>query len=162
MAFSLIVLSTLKQDCEINTIEILSFLPFKNNSVTIGLNFFISFHICYHITKQYWHCSFLCWIIIFQIFVDIINSLWIINECFLIFYFFKSYFFSSINKQLILWFKWIFDISGCWCFIKFNNTLVLSDSEPPIIKILYKDSHDLFRLIDHDFSSSKKIWSSQC
>ena len=36
-AFSLIVLSTLKQDCEIKTKEILNFLQLKSNSLTIGL-----------------------------------------------------------------------------------------------------------------------------
>ena len=35
VAFSLVVLDTLKWDCEIKTNKILSFLPLKNNSVTI-------------------------------------------------------------------------------------------------------------------------------
>ena len=41
VAFSLILLATLKLDCEIKTSEILSFLPLKNNSVTIGLHFLL-------------------------------------------------------------------------------------------------------------------------
>ena len=41
-AFSLIVLSTLKQDCEIKTKEILNFLQLKSNSVTIGLIFLLA------------------------------------------------------------------------------------------------------------------------
>ena len=41
VAFILIALVTLKQDCDITTSEILSFPPPKNNSVTIGLNFLL-------------------------------------------------------------------------------------------------------------------------
>ena len=36
--YSLVVLGTLKQDCEVKTSEILIFLPLKNNSVTIDLD----------------------------------------------------------------------------------------------------------------------------
>ena len=38
VAFSLIVLGTLRCDCDIKTIEILSFLPPRYNSGTMGFN----------------------------------------------------------------------------------------------------------------------------
>ena len=63
--------------------------------------------------------------------------------------------------------------SVCWCFTKFSNTLVLSDPEPPMIKILtgldgdgrivdkdgqeYRLDCDFFQLIHHSFSLSFKI-----
>ena len=43
VVFSLIVLGTLKYDCDIKREEILSALPLKNNSVTIVLNFLSHF-----------------------------------------------------------------------------------------------------------------------
>ena len=42
--FNLTSFGTLKYDCVIKTIEILSFLPLINNSVTIGFNFQQSYH----------------------------------------------------------------------------------------------------------------------
>ena len=41
VAFSIIVLGTLKLGCDIKTSEILSCFPLKNNSVTIGLSFLL-------------------------------------------------------------------------------------------------------------------------
>ena len=41
VAFSLIVLGTLKQDFDMKTSEILRFLLLKNNQVTIGLYFLL-------------------------------------------------------------------------------------------------------------------------
>ena len=40
LAFSFIVLGTLKQEFDIKRSGMLSFLPFENNSVITGLNFF--------------------------------------------------------------------------------------------------------------------------
>ena len=48
--FSLIVLHTLKQDFEIKTNEIMSFLPLKKNSVTLGLTFLFPCLLSYHQT----------------------------------------------------------------------------------------------------------------
>ena len=39
VAFSLIISGTSKQNCDVKTSKMLSFLPVKTNSVTIGLNF---------------------------------------------------------------------------------------------------------------------------
>ena len=41
MAFSVIVLGTLKYNYDIKTSEVLDFLPLKNNPVTTGLNFLL-------------------------------------------------------------------------------------------------------------------------
>ena len=43
VALNLVVLGFLKQNCYIKVSEILSSLPLKNNSVTIGLNFLLDF-----------------------------------------------------------------------------------------------------------------------
>ena len=43
VGFSIIVLGTLKQDWDVKTSEMLSFLPLKNNSVTTGLNVLLAF-----------------------------------------------------------------------------------------------------------------------
>ena len=56
---------TLKYDCVINAIEILSFLPLINNSVTTGFNF-----------------TFLYWIVIFNVFVDILHIIRIFHKSF--------------------------------------------------------------------------------
>ena len=44
---------TLKYDYVIKTIEILSFQPLINNSVTIGFNLLLTNHIRNHIIKNY-------------------------------------------------------------------------------------------------------------
>ena len=108
VVFSLIVFVTLKWDCDIKTSEILSFLPLKNNSVTTGHNFLLD-SISAIVSRNILTLSFLCWIVVFQIFINTINCSWIINKCIWTFQYFISYFFSSINKQLMLWLKWIFD-----------------------------------------------------
>ena len=41
------------EDCDIEITKMLSFLPHVITSVTIGHNFFIGLHICYHIIKHY-------------------------------------------------------------------------------------------------------------
>ena len=51
--FSLTCFGILKYDCEIKAREILSSLPLINNSVTIGLSFFVINHISNHVIKNY-------------------------------------------------------------------------------------------------------------
>ena len=51
--FRLASFGTLKYDCVMNVIEVFNFLPLINNSVTIGLIFFIMNHISNHIIKSY-------------------------------------------------------------------------------------------------------------
>ena len=48
VAFNLIVLETFKRECDIKRSKTLSFIPLKNISVTIGLNFLLDDYICYH------------------------------------------------------------------------------------------------------------------
>ena len=74
--FSLIVLNTLKEICKIKESKILSFLPMKNNPVTIGLNFLLD---SIFATISSSTTNFLL------SFINITNCFWITDEYFSIF-----------------------------------------------------------------------------
>ena len=71
--FSLIVLHTLRQDFEIKTSEIMSFLPLKKNSVTLGLTFLFPYLLSYHQTPITLFISLLDYSL--KIFINIVNCL---------------------------------------------------------------------------------------
>ena len=59
-----------------------SFLPLINNSDTTGLSFFITKHISNQIITNDQYFMFLIWILFFNIFINIIHIIRVLNKTF--------------------------------------------------------------------------------
>lgn len=112
--------------------------------VKLTIKFTVTNLISNHIFKHYQYVlSFSCALLI-NIFMWIIHITWLLKEMFRIHKMFHTNIFTFVNKQLLLWFIYIFGMIFfsifCWWCIKLCNPFVFLDPEPPTILILYRYS----------------------
>ena len=73
-------MNNMNMNCVIKANEMFNFLPLINSSVTIEFIFLLLIIISNHIIKNYQYFMFFIYIVFFNIFINILHIIWILNN----------------------------------------------------------------------------------